>query len=191
MQPTPEAVAKRPLSQTPGAIGKRILLLRNDVAWTPHSRFAFRLIEDAIKKSVPEIEYKQMCSDNVFNPVLDLIDARVWLMDDTKAMPGEDIGNGLVAGLTRNSCLTVCNISRNILIEQLRPLWLREDKNMCGSIAKALNEATGTIERLKRTHPKKPGQPGPDKTLKHRRQRRLLYTARDVHQRSLDWIRSQ
>jgi len=179
MQPTPEAVAKKVLS------------LRNDVAWTPYSSLAFRLLQDAIEKSVTRVKYKQMHSNNVFNPAIDFIDARVWLMDDTKAMPGEDIGNGLVAGLTRNSCLTVCHISRNILIEQLRPLWLREDKNMCGSIDKALNEATGTIERLKRTHPKKPGQPGPDKTLKHRRQRRLLYTARDVHQRSLDWIRSQ
>ena len=113
-------------------------VIGDDNSEEPYNKLMFGVLLDAICKSImtndPESESVLMSPA----AMADMIEAREWLMDPTNA------------DLSRNFYLMGLSISKEALIEALRHLWLRQEKNMRTTIGKHLKAVRGGKERQTR-----------------------------------------
>ena len=113
-------------------------MIGDDNSEEPYNKLMFGVLLDAICKSImtndPESESVLMSPA----AMADMIEAREWLMDPTNA------------DLSRNFYLMGLSISKEALIEALRHLWLRQEKNMRTTIGKHLKAVRGGKERQTR-----------------------------------------
>ena len=112
-------------------------VIGDDSTEEPYNNLMFTVLLDAICKSIMTNDPE---SDRVLTSpaaMSDMIEAREWLMDPADT------------DLSRNFYLSGLSISKEALIEALRHLWRRQEKNMRTTIGKHLKASRGTKERKK------------------------------------------
>lgn len=148
-------------------------------------RIAWILIANAIDCSM-----LADCPDKPIKTGTDAIrsmaESRRWLMDESNAVPGEYLGDGLVAGATLSSCLNVLQISRMSFKRILRHLWLRQDDIIKGTLREQLKSSKRAIRAEKRDNASHTGKGGPKSAARSRG--RVLVDAAKVMKESGDWI---
>ena len=126
----------------------------------PYNKLMFGVLLDAICKSIMTNDPE---SDRVLQSpaaMANMIEAREWLMGSTN----DD--------LSRNFYLSGLSISEDAIIESLRHLWLRQEKNMRTTIGRHLKAARG----------------GKERQIRAIKTHKLAITALEVFNRSNMWV---
>ena len=154
----------------------------------PHEtaqRVAWIILVDAIDRSMmsdhPEAPIKKS------NAALSaMIESRQWLMDDSDLMPGDVMSNGMVSGASRNSCLSVINISQDSIKSILRHLWRQVDGRMGDTLWAELKASREALMKEKQ------GNMRLNSWREHKRRantrHKLLLEAARIRSESMEWV---
>lgn len=149
----------------------------------PYKRLAYKVLEDAIKKSVPmckrltrnhEAEYTNKCAA--------MIESRIWLMDDEHPLNTD-------RGINRNMCMEALSLRKVVLFSLLRGLWLREDERLRRAMGQELSELKAAILCERRANNRNRG--GDKRRIKHvaARRNKMLRRGIEVYNESMEWVR--